>query len=132
MVTLVAKIYSNFGIKSTELQEALNVSERTTTSDINRLEDFIEYRGSKKTERYFLKDTVRVPKNRDFFMSINLNVKLQFSTFQFRGPLHNLFYNLRKQCNITHERSDILVQTQSNYFGQKVGPLIFYLGRYCT
>ena len=59
MVTLVAKIYSNFGIKSTELQEALNVSERTITFDINRLEDFIEYRGSKKTERYFLKDTIK-------------------------------------------------------------------------
>ncbi|WP_416242039.1 HTH domain-containing protein [Arenibacter sp. GZD-96] len=59
MVTLVAKIYSNPGIKSTELQEALNVSERTITSDINRLEDFIEYCGSKKTGGYFLKDTIK-------------------------------------------------------------------------
>tara|TARA_R110000850_G_scaffold269035_1_gene400836 strand:+ start:67 stop:366 length:300 start_codon:yes stop_codon:yes gene_type:complete len=42
----------------------------------------------------------------------------------------NLFNNLRKQRNITHERSEVLVQTQSNYFGQKIGPLIFYLGRY--
>jgi len=27
--------------------------------------------------------------------------------------------------------SRFLVQTQNNYFGQKIEPLIFYLGRYC-
>nr|WP_292966836.1 RNA-binding domain-containing protein [Muricauda sp. UBA7809] len=59
LITLVAKTYNNPGIKSTELQEVLNVSERTITSDINRLEDFIEYRGSKKTGGYFLKDTIK-------------------------------------------------------------------------
>ncbi|MCH7399989.1 hypothetical protein MM236_18485, partial [Belliella sp. DSM 107340] len=42
-----------------------------------------------------------------------------------------LFNNLRKQCNITHERSLFLVQTQNTHFGQKFRPLIFYLGRYC-
>jgi hypothetical protein len=44
----------------------------------------------------------------------------------------NLFNNLRKQSNITHERPEVLVQTQSTYFGQKVRSLIPYLGRYCV
>ena len=59
LVEIITKTYSNPGIKSIELQEVLNVSERTITSDIKRLEDFIEYQGSKKTGGYFLKDSIK-------------------------------------------------------------------------
>jgi ATP-dependent DNA helicase RecG len=59
LITLIGKIYNQAGIKSIELQEVLDVSERTITSDIKRLEDFLEYKGSKKTGGYFLKETFK-------------------------------------------------------------------------
>ena len=59
--------------------------------------------------------------------------------FQLSNPLQplsvcicftNFLDDMWKQCNITHERGVFFVQTQSNYFGQKLKPLSFYLGRY--
>lgn len=59
LVEIVNKIYQKPGIKVVELQEILDVSNRTMRSDIERLEDFLEYKGSKKTGGYFLKDTIK-------------------------------------------------------------------------
>ncbi len=37
----------------------LDVSERTILSDIKKLEDYLEYKGNKKTGGYFLKDSIK-------------------------------------------------------------------------
>jgi len=56
LLNLMKIIYNNPGIKNVELQVILNVSERTITSDIKRLKDFIKYEGSQKGGGYFLND----------------------------------------------------------------------------
>ena len=59
LVEIISKMYNEPGIKAVELQEILDVSERTILSDIKKLEDYLEYKGSKKTGGYFLKDAVK-------------------------------------------------------------------------
>lgn len=59
LVDILNKVYEEPGIKVIELQEILDVSNRTIRSDIKILEDFLEYKGSKKTGGYFLKNTIK-------------------------------------------------------------------------
>jgi len=59
MIEIISRMYKEPGIKAVELQEVLDVSERTILSDIKKLEDYLDYRGSKKTGGYFLKDSVK-------------------------------------------------------------------------
>jgi len=59
LVEIISKMHNEPGIKAVELQEILDVSERTILSDIKKLEDYLEYKGSKKTGGYFLKDSVK-------------------------------------------------------------------------
>ena len=59
LTEIISKMYQEPGIKAVELQEVLGVSERTILSDIRKLEDYLEYKGSKKTGGYFLKDSVK-------------------------------------------------------------------------
>jgi len=56
LLNLMKIIYNKPSIKNVELQVILNVSERTITSDIKRLKDFIKYEGSQKGGGYFLND----------------------------------------------------------------------------
>lgn len=56
LLNLIKLIDNKPGIKNVELQEILNVSERTITSDMKRLRDFIKYEGSQKGGGYFLND----------------------------------------------------------------------------
>jgi len=59
LIKIISKIYNEPGIKAVELQEVLNVSERTILSDVKKLEEYLEYKGSKKTGGYFLKNSVK-------------------------------------------------------------------------
>tara|TARA_R110002020_G_scaffold98317_1_gene234218 strand:- start:975 stop:1400 length:426 start_codon:yes stop_codon:yes gene_type:complete len=58
LLSIVSKIYTKHGIKAVELQETLEVSERTILSDIRRLEKYLDYKGNKKTGGYYLKSSV--------------------------------------------------------------------------
>ena len=59
LVTLVQIIYSNPGIKIADLSVQLDVSERTIKTDINKLEPYVKYRGSKKVGGYFVSLNLR-------------------------------------------------------------------------
>lgn len=59
LIAIVEKIYEEPGIKVVQLEDALDASNRTIRTDIIRLEDFLEYRGSKKTGGYFLRNKVK-------------------------------------------------------------------------
>ena len=52
MMEIVKIVLNEPGIKNIDLQERLKISERTVTSDIKRLEKFIDYKGSKKWGGY--------------------------------------------------------------------------------
>ncbi len=59
LIALITKTYATPGIKSIELQEIFNVSERTILSDVKKLDRYLEYKGNKKTSGYFFKDAVK-------------------------------------------------------------------------
>ncbi|MGB3152865.1 MAG: RNA-binding domain-containing protein [Maribacter sp.] len=59
LVLIVSKIYNKPGIKAVELQENFEVSERTILSDLKRLQDYLDYKGSKKTGGYYLKNSIK-------------------------------------------------------------------------
>ena len=59
LVLIASKIYNKPGIKAVELQETFEVSERTILSDLKRLQDYLDYKGSKKTGGYYLKNSIK-------------------------------------------------------------------------
>lgn len=52
LVEIVSIVLNEPGIKNIDLQERLKISERTVTSDMKRLEKYIDYKGSKKGGGY--------------------------------------------------------------------------------
>ena len=56
LIVIIRSIYQNPYIKAIELQEKFNVSIRTIMSDLDRLNMFVYYKGSKKSGGYYLKD----------------------------------------------------------------------------
>ncbi len=59
LVSVISKIYDKPSIKAVELRKTLDVSERTILSDLKRLEGYLDYKGSKKTGGYHLKNSIK-------------------------------------------------------------------------
>lgn len=59
VVPVISKIYDKPSIKAVELRKTLDVSERTILSDLKRLEGYLDYKGSKKTGGYHLKNSIK-------------------------------------------------------------------------
>lgn len=59
LLKIIWHIYSNPRTKAVELQKVFRISEKTIYRDLKRIEDFIEYTGSKKTGGYELTDVMK-------------------------------------------------------------------------
>lgn len=66
LTSLIKIVRKKPGIKNLELQKVLNVSERTITTDVKRLEKFIMYEGSQKGGGYYLVDEFKKELDKKF------------------------------------------------------------------